>query len=90
MTSTRSRARTRARHRSRTHPRLTAVGGGYPLGERGALIGAIGISGGHYSEDQQLAERAIAQLGLGPAEQQPWAATSGTQCVRAPCAAPGP
>jgi uncharacterized protein GlcG (DUF336 family) len=49
-------------------PRLTAVGGGYPLLENGTLIGALGISGGHYSEDQQIAEQAIAELGLGPAE----------------------
>ncbi|EHN12879.1 hypothetical protein PAI11_01840 [Patulibacter medicamentivorans] len=48
-------------------PRLTAVPGGYPLFADGALIGAVGVSGGHYSEDQAVAEGAIAELGLGSA-----------------------
>lgn len=44
------------------HPRLTAVGGGYPLWEDGKLIGGIGISGGSYEQDQKAAEAAMEQL----------------------------
>jgi len=44
------------------HPRLTAVGGGLPLLEDGKLIGAIGISGGSYEQDQLAAEAAMRKL----------------------------
>jgi uncharacterized protein GlcG (DUF336 family) len=48
-----------------THtPRLVVFGGGYPVFEDGQMIGAIGVSGGHYSEDQAVAEAAIAAAGL--------------------------
>lgn len=46
------------------HPRLTAVGGGYPLIEDGKVIGALGISGGTYEQDQQAAETALSSLGF--------------------------
>jgi uncharacterized protein GlcG (DUF336 family) len=46
------------------HPRLTAVGGGLPLWEDGKLIGAIGISGGSYEQDQLAAEAAMKKLGF--------------------------
>lgn len=46
------------------HPRLTAVGGGYPLWDDGKLIGGIGISGGNYDQDQAAAEVALKQLGF--------------------------
>lgn len=39
--------------------RLVAFGGGYPITVDGAVIGGIGVSGGHYSQDM-----AIAQAGL--------------------------
>jgi uncharacterized protein GlcG (DUF336 family) len=45
-------------------PRLVAVGGGYPVREGGKLIGGIGISGGTYLQDQQIAEEALRALGL--------------------------
>ncbi len=45
-------------------PRLVAVGGGYPIVENGTLIGALGISGGTYLEDQQAAEGALAAQGF--------------------------
>jgi uncharacterized protein GlcG (DUF336 family) len=36
--------------------RLVVFGGGYPVVVDGAVVGAVGVSGGHYSEDQQVAE----------------------------------
>ncbi len=36
--------------------RLVVFGGGYPIVVGEALVGAIGVSGGHYSEDMQVAE----------------------------------
>ena len=45
-------------------PRLTAFGGGYPLLADGALIGGIGLSGGHYSDDQAVAEAALKACGF--------------------------
>jgi uncharacterized protein GlcG (DUF336 family) len=39
--------------------RLVVFGGGYPLTIDGAVIGGIGVSGGHYSQDM-----AVAQAGL--------------------------
>jgi uncharacterized protein GlcG (DUF336 family) len=44
-------------------PRLVVFGGGYPIREDGQVIGAIGISGGHYSHDMEVAQAAIAALG---------------------------
>jgi len=43
--------------------RLVVFGGGYPLMVDGQLVGGIGVSGGHYSEDMQIAEAALAELG---------------------------
>lgn len=45
-------------------PRLVAVGGGYPVREGDTLIGGIGISGGTYLQDQQIAEAALSALGF--------------------------
>lgn len=39
--------------------RLVVFGGGYPITVDGAVIGGIGVSGGHYSQDM-----AVAQAGL--------------------------
>lgn len=44
--------------------RLVTFGGGYPIRENGAVIGAIGISGGHYHQDMDVATRALAAVGL--------------------------
>jgi uncharacterized protein GlcG (DUF336 family) len=47
-----------------THtPRFVIFGGGYPIRENGALIGAIGISGGHYSQDMECARAALDAVG---------------------------
>src|SRR3954468_20141432 len=43
--------------------RLVIFGGGYPIAVDGQVVGAIGVSGGHYSEDQQVAEAGLAALG---------------------------
>lgn len=43
-------------------PRLVVFGGGYPVEVDGQVIGGIGVSGGHYSQDQQVAEAALAAL----------------------------
>jgi len=47
-----------------THtPRLIIFGGGYPVMEEGQMIGAIGVSGGHYSEDMEVARHALEAIG---------------------------
>ncbi len=47
-----------------THtPRLTIFGGGYPVMEEGQMIGAIGVSGGHYSDDMEVARAALEAVG---------------------------
>ncbi|MGQ0574910.1 MAG: GlcG/HbpS family heme-binding protein [Pseudonocardia sp.] len=43
--------------------RLVIFGGGYPLQVDGANVGAIGVSGGHYSQDQEVAEAGLTALG---------------------------
>ena len=48
-------------------PRLVTFGGGYPLKVEGALVGGIGVSGGHYSDDMDVALAALKACGL-PAE----------------------
>lgn len=44
-------------------PRLTVFGGGYPVMEDGQMIGAIGVSGGHYSDDMEVARAALDAIG---------------------------
>src|SRR6478752_5725177 len=36
--------------------RLVIFGGGYPITVADAIVGAIGVSGGHYTQDQEVAE----------------------------------
>ena len=43
--------------------RLVVFGGGYPVTVDGAVVGAIGVSGGHYSEYMAVAEAGLAVLG---------------------------
>src|SRR3954463_8192606 len=43
--------------------RLVIFGGGYPITVDERVVGAIGVSGGHYSEDQQVAEAGLAGIG---------------------------
>lgn len=42
--------------------RLVVFGGGFPIERDGAVVGAVGVSGGHYSEDMEVA---VAGLGDG-------------------------
>lgn len=42
-------------------PRLVIFGGGYPVLEKGDMIGAIGVSGGHYSDDMEVARAGLAR-----------------------------
>lgn len=47
--------------------RIILFGGGYPICSDGNLIGGIGVSGGHYTEDMAIAQaglRALDALGL--------------------------
>jgi len=48
------------------HPRLVVFGGGYPIKVNGQIAGGIGVSGGHYSQDMQVAEAALAALQIQP------------------------
>jgi homogentisate 1,2-dioxygenase len=45
-------------------PRLVVFGGGYPVIVDGTVVGAIGVSGGHYSQDMDVAKAALAAAGL--------------------------
>ena len=44
-------------------PRMVTFGGGYPIIQDGAAIGAIGVSGGHYSDDMEVARAGLAAIG---------------------------
>ncbi len=43
--------------------RAIVFGGGYPILENGKVIGAVGVSGGHYSDDMEVARAALAAIG---------------------------
>ena len=43
-------------------PRLVVFGGGYPIQIDGAVVGAIGVSGGHYEQDMVVAQAGLAAL----------------------------
>jgi len=45
-------------------PRLVVFGGGYPITVDDEVVGAIGVSGGHYSEDMEVAQAALRAAGL--------------------------
>ena len=40
--------------------RLVVFGGGYPIKVNEQIVGGIGVSGGHYSQDMQVAQAALA------------------------------
>ena len=42
---------------------IIVFGGGYPIKVDGQMIGGIGVSGGHYSQDQVCAEAGLAAVG---------------------------
>jgi uncharacterized protein GlcG (DUF336 family) len=38
------------------HPRLTVYGGGFPIKINGDVVGGIGVSGGYYTQDMEVAQ----------------------------------
>lgn len=42
--------------------RLVVFGGGYPINIGGQVVGGVGVSGGHYSQDMEVAQAALAAL----------------------------
>jgi uncharacterized protein GlcG (DUF336 family) len=42
--------------------RLIIFGGGYPIRINGELVGGIGVSGGHYTQDMKVCEAGLAVL----------------------------
>jgi uncharacterized protein GlcG (DUF336 family) len=42
--------------------RLVIFGGGFPLKVGDAIVGAIGVSGGHYTQDMEVAQAGLAAL----------------------------
>lgn len=42
--------------------RLVVFGGGYPIIANGEMIGGIGVSGGHYSHDMEVAQAGLEAL----------------------------
>lgn len=45
-------------------PRLIVFGGGFPIMEGGQMIGGVGVSGGHYTQDSDVARTAVERHGL--------------------------
>ncbi len=43
--------------------RLVIFGGGYPIKIGDRIVGAIGVSGGHYTQDMEVAQAALAAVG---------------------------
>jgi uncharacterized protein GlcG (DUF336 family) len=43
-------------------PRLIVFGGGFPIEVDGVVVGAVGVSGGHYSQDMEVAQAGLAAL----------------------------
>ena len=43
--------------------RLVIFGGGYPITVDGRIVGGIGVSGGHYSQDMEVAQAGLAAVG---------------------------
>jgi uncharacterized protein GlcG (DUF336 family) len=43
--------------------RLVIFGGGFPIKANEQVVGAIGVSGGHYSQDAEVAEAGLAVAG---------------------------
>jgi uncharacterized protein GlcG (DUF336 family) len=47
---------------ARTIPDFTMLGGGVPIVVGDAVVGAIGVSGGHYRQDEECAHAALLAL----------------------------
>ena len=46
--------------------RLVVFGGGYPIVVDGQVVGGIGVSGGHYRQDMEVAEAALQPVSEAP------------------------
>jgi uncharacterized protein GlcG (DUF336 family) len=42
--------------------RLVVFGGGYPITVAGTVVGGIGVSGGHYTQDMEVAQAGLSAL----------------------------
>jgi uncharacterized protein GlcG (DUF336 family) len=42
--------------------RLIVFGGGYPIKIGNAVVGAVGVSGGHYSQDMEVAQAGLSAV----------------------------
>jgi uncharacterized protein GlcG (DUF336 family) len=40
--------------------RLVVFGGGFPLKDGDQIVGAVGVSGGHWSDDMEIAKAGVA------------------------------
>lgn len=47
-------------------PRLIVFGGGYPIIVDGEVVGGIGASGGHWTDDMEVAKAALGACGAPP------------------------
>ncbi len=45
--------------------RLVIFGGGFPIAVGDVIVGAIGVSGGHYSQDSEVAQAGLAAVDAG-------------------------
>lgn len=45
-------------------PRMVAVGGGFAIRHEGLLVGGIGVSGGTYDQDREIAAAALVAAGF--------------------------
>ena len=43
--------------------RLVVFGGGYPIKAGDEIIGGVGVSGGHYTQDMEVAKAGLAAAG---------------------------
>lgn len=43
-------------------PRLIVFGGGYPIELDGGVVGGVGVSGGHYEQDMEVAKAGLSAL----------------------------
>jgi len=59
--------------------RLIVFGGGYPITTDAGIIGGIGVSGGHYTHDMEVAQAGLAALWRKPAGHPYWLLNQGCQ-----------
>lgn len=50
-------------HGAPSLPDFTLLGGGFPIQLGGGVVGAVGVSGGHYSVDEACAQAGLAAVG---------------------------